>query len=109
MSFIVGNTMAEAKVLLHLQHLDGRHNYFALIKHYEGVGHQALDLIQANQDLQTLFYSGKKKPHMWWEEFETRLTTAFATYDKHEGPIVHSEGNTLCTLLNMVQADFLMV
>ena len=44
---------------------------------------------------------------MWWEEFERRLTSAFAAYTKHEGPATCSPGWKLRTLLRMVQADFL--
>ena len=31
----------------------------------------------AEKDIADLFYVGEKIPHMWWDEFETRLTNAF--------------------------------
>jgi hypothetical protein len=44
---------------------------------------------------------------MWWEEFEKQLTSAFTTYNKREGRVVHSPEMKLRTLLAKVNADFL--
>jgi hypothetical protein len=58
--------------------------------------------------LSTLHYAGEKKPHMWWAEFEKQLTSAFVTYNKREGRVVHSQEMKLRILLTKVTADFLM-
>jgi hypothetical protein len=44
---------------------------------------------------------------MWWEEFEKQLTSAFTTYNKREGRVVHSPDLKPRTLLGKVHADFL--
>ena len=72
------NNTAEAKILPHAGSNDGRLDFVALKEHYEGVGIHSLDLVKADKVLDSLFYSGEKKPHMWWEEFEKQLTKAFA-------------------------------
>jgi hypothetical protein len=57
--------------------------------------------------IKNLFYDGKKPPHMWWAEFEKRLTCAFNTYVKQEGRIVHSNSMKICMLIDKIKADFL--
>ena len=57
--------------------------------------------------LKGLFYSGEKKSHMWWEEFEKKITSDFVAYDKHERRQVHSNEMKLYILLYKVNADFL--
>eukprot|EP00978_Attheya_sp_CCMP212_P040310 scaffold218622_cov31-Attheya_sp.AAC.2 len=47
------------------------------------------------------------RSHMWWEEFEKRLTRAFTAYVKKEGRVVHSEDMKLRTLLSKIKANFL--
>ena len=59
-SFIAGNTTAEAKALPFAHTNNGRATYMALVEHYEGVGHQALDLLKADRDLSTLFILVKR-------------------------------------------------
>jgi hypothetical protein len=66
-----------------------------------------LDITKAELVLSSLYYSGEKKPHMWWEEFEKQLMSAFTTYKKREGRVVHSPEMKLSTLLAKVHADFL--
>jgi hypothetical protein len=75
--------------------------------HYEGVGVHALDITRAESILSTLHYAGEKKTHMWWTEFEKQLTSAFVTYNKREGRVVHSQEMKLRILLMKVTADFL--
>eukprot|EP00978_Attheya_sp_CCMP212_P023203 scaffold70488_cov59-Attheya_sp.AAC.5 len=99
--------MAEAKVEPDAELNDGRRDFRNLRDHYEGIGVHAVDITKADNDLQTLFYAGEKPPHMWWEDFEKRLTKAFTTYVKKEGRIVHSEDMKLRTLLSKIKADFL--
>jgi hypothetical protein len=45
---------------------------------------------------------------MWWEEFERQITSAFITYNKREGRVVHSPEMKLQILLHKVTADFLV-
>ena len=98
---------AEAKILPHGASNDGRLDFIALKEHYEGVGIHSLDLVKADKVLDSLFYSGEKKPHMWWEEFEKQLTKAFAIYDKKENRQVHSDEMKLRILCKKINADFL--
>jgi hypothetical protein len=44
--------------------------FVGLKEHYEGVGVNALDVTHADRLLETLFYSGEKKPTMWQGQFE---------------------------------------
>ena len=78
-----------------------------LIEHYEGVGIHAIDIREADEVLKTLFYAGEKPPHMWWSEFEKRLTRAFNAYVKRERRIVHSDEMKIRMLLDKIKADFL--
>jgi hypothetical protein len=107
-NFISGNETAEAKIQVYEGQNNGRLDFIALKEHYKGVGLHALDITKAETILNTLLYSGKKKPHMWWEEFEKQLTSAFTIFNRIEGRIVHSDEIRLRMLLNKVQADFLV-
>ena len=42
-----------------------------------------------------MFYAGEKKPHMWWEEFESRFIVEFLVIDKQEGWKIHSDKSKL--------------
>jgi hypothetical protein len=90
-NFISGNDTAEAKIQAHEDTKDGRLDYIALREHYKGVGLHTLDVTKAETILTSLFYSGEKKPHMWWEEFEKQLTSAFTIFNHREGRVVLSE------------------
>ena len=105
--FIAGNSTAEAKIQANLAQKNGRLDYFALRDHYEGIGINAVDILKADHTLESLFYSGEKKPHMWWDKFESELTSAFTTYDKKEGRAVYSNEMKLRALLKKINADFL--
>eukprot|EP00978_Attheya_sp_CCMP212_P014772 scaffold37804_cov62-Attheya_sp.AAC.6 len=106
-NLIAGNSTAEAKVEPDAELNDGRSDFRNLRDHYEGIGVHTIDITKAGNDLHTLFYAGEKPPHMWWEEFEKRLTKVFTTYVKKEGRIVHSEDMKLKMLLSKIKADFL--
>lgn len=106
-NFITGNSTAESKVQPLAAHKNGRLDFIALKDHYEGIGVNAIDVLRADKILDSLFYAGEKKPHMWWEEFERQLTSAFTTYDKKEGRKVHSNEMKLRILCRKVNADFL--
>ena len=105
--FISDNDIAESKIQGLSQYNDGRRDFLALKDHYEGVGVNALDVTRADRVLDTLFYSGEKRPHMWWGEFERVLNEAFTIYDRREGRQVHSEHMKLRILCRKVTADFL--
>ena len=45
---------------------------------------------------------------MWWDEFETRLTNAFATINKDAGRPVYTNKSKLRMLNNKIRADFLL-
>ena len=106
-SFINGNKTAEAKILAHADQKNGRLDFVALKEHYEGIGANLKDLISADRTMETLFYSGEKQPHMWWEEFEKQLTKSFTIYERHEGRNVYSDLHKLRILIRKIDADFL--
>ena len=105
--FISGNSNAEAKIQAHLDQCNGRIDFIALLEHYEGIGVHSVDILKADKILESLHYSGEKKPHMWWDQFEIDLNFAFNAYVKKEGRHVHSEEMKLRILLKKVKADFL--
>jgi len=107
MNFIAGNITAETKVLPHASECNGRKDIFSLIEHYEGVGIHSVNVIKAEEIISSLFYSGEKRPHMWWDEFERQLTYAFTIIDKKEGRQVYSDNMKLRIVTKKVQADFL--
>ena len=63
--------------------------------------------MKSEATLKGLFYSGEKKPHMWWEELEKQCISAFVAYYKHEKRKVHLNEMKLCILLDKVNAEFL--
>ena len=60
-NLIAGNATAENKILPYLAENNGRRDYFALKQHYEGVGAHAKALVEAENDIQSLFYTGEKR------------------------------------------------
>ena len=44
-----------------------------------------MDVIQAEDDLANLYYSGEKALIMYWKLFESKLNNAFAIIKKAEG------------------------
>jgi hypothetical protein len=107
LNFVTGNDTAEAKIQGLSRPNDGREAFKRLTEHYEGVGIHAIDIREADEVLKTLFYGGEKPPHMWWSEFEKRLTRAFNAYVKREGRIVHSDSMKIRMLVDKIKADFL--
>ena len=107
LNFVTGNDTAEAKIQGLNRPNDGREAFKRLIEHYEGVGIHAIDIREADKVLKTLFYAGEKPPHMWWSEFEKRLTGAFTAYVKRERHVVHSDEMKIRMLLDKIKADFL--
>ena len=105
--FISENNVAEQKVLPFKDDNNGRLDFIALRDFYEGVGANARATLSAESDLQDMFYAGEKPPHMWWDEFEIRLTNAFAVVDKEAGRQVHTDEMKLRLLNRKIRADFL--
>jgi hypothetical protein len=59
-NFISENATAENKILPYLAENNGRKDYLALKQHYEGVGAHTKSMVEAENDIETLFYSGKR-------------------------------------------------
>ena len=89
--FITGNHVAESKIQPRLTDTNGRVDFKLLVAHYEGVGINSVDVLRAERIIETLHYSGEKKPHMWWSEFEIQLDFAFTALQKDENRQVYSE------------------
>jgi hypothetical protein len=106
-NFVSGNDTAEAKIQGLQRPNDGREAIKRLIEHSEAVGIHAIDIREADEVLKNLFYAGEKPPHMWWSEFEKRLTRAFNAYVKREGQIVHSDSMKIRMLIDKVKSEFL--
>ena len=106
-NFVSGNDTAEAKIQGLTRPNDGREAFKRLVEHYEGVGIHAIDIREADEVIKNLFYAGEKPPHMWWAEFEKKLTRAFNAYVKREGRIVHSDAMKIRMLIDKIKADFL--
>lgn len=106
-NFTSGNNVAEVKMLPHAHLRNGRLDFKALKAHYEGVGVHSINVIKAEETIKNLFYSGEKKPHMWWDEFEKQLTHAFINIHKKEGQEVYSNEMKLRILHQKINADFL--
>lgn len=106
-NFTSGNDTAEIKMLPNAACKNGRLDYRALQEHYEGTGVNAINIIKAEDVLKNLFYAGEKKPAMWWDEFEKRLTHAFTIIHKKEKRSVYSNEMKLRVLITKINADFL--
>ena len=106
-NFVAGNDTAEVKMLPHADEQDGRLDIIALKDHYEGTGVNALNILRAEDTIKNVFYTGEKKPTMWWEEFEKRLTQAFAVIDRKERRQVYSNEMKLRLLTHKINVDFL--
>jgi hypothetical protein len=104
---LTGNSVAEQKLLPHNNLNDGRVDFNVLKDYYEGVGANAKAVLEAETDIQNMFYSGEKRPTMWWDQFEARLTNAFAILDKDAGHQIYTDVMKLRMLNTKVKADFL--
>ena len=106
-NYMSGNTTAEVNLLPHVNANDGRRDFKSLKDHYEGVGVNAVGVLEAEETIRSLHYSGEKKPHMWWDEFEKKLTHAFTIMDKKERRTVYSDEMKLRMLAQKINVDFL--
>ena len=50
--------------------------------HYEEVGGNALDIFKSDKISYSILYTGYRKSHMWWGEFERLLNEYFTIYDR---------------------------
>ena len=66
-----------------------------------------ISVLKAEEVIRSLHYSGEKKSHMWWDEFEKRLTHAFTMLDRDEGRSVYSDEMKLRMLNQKINVDFL--
>ena len=85
-NFIAGNETAESKIMAFADQADGRLDFKALQDHYEGVGINAIAIKEADDVIENLQYSGERKPTMWSDEFERKLTMSFNIHDKKRAP-----------------------
>ena len=106
-NFMSGNETAEVKMLPHASFTNGRLDFRALQEHYEGVGVNAINVIKAEETIKNLFYAGEKKPAMWWDEFEKRLSHSFTIIHKKEKREVYSNEMKLRVLIQKINVDFL--
>ena len=67
-NFMAGNETTESKMLPYVNESNGRKDFLALKEHYEGIAINAVNVIKAEESIRTLYYSGEKKSHMWWDE-----------------------------------------
>lgn len=104
---IVGNTQAETKIQTIPQLQDGRAMFQALDEYYLGVGVFANQTTMAEKIILSVYYTGEEKPHMWWDHFEQKLTSAYAIIDRNEQRQVYSNAQKLRALVGKIQADFL--
>ena len=106
-NFTAGNEKAESKLLAIADQNNGPLDFKALQEHYEGVGINSIAIRDADNIIEKSQYSGERRPTMWWDTFEKRLTMAFNVYDKKERRQVYSDEMKLRILGRQVDADFL--
>ena len=101
------NPEAEDLIKLNEKDADSRKDWKDLQLKYEGQGMFALEIKEAKRTLENLVYTGERPPQMYWIKFEQQLNTAFATYVKVEGRIVHLKIMKLTHLMTKVKCDSL--
>ena len=102
------NNVAEQNILPHQDNTNVGEDFLALKYFYEGIGANAKTVLAAKNNIQELYYTGKKKPNMWWDEFEISMTNAFAIVDKDAAWQLNIYESKLHRLNNKVRADFLI-
>mmetsp|Transcript_20481 Transcript_20481/g.48185 ORF Transcript_20481/g.48185 Transcript_20481/m.48185 type:complete len:338 (+) Transcript_20481:1-1014(+) len=85
----------------------GQASWLALQTHYQGSGAYKTNMINAERVLDTLIYTGERKPQMWWLEFARQLNSAFATIEGHDGGRVFTEDFKLRKLIDKIKCDWL--
>jgi hypothetical protein len=100
---------ANAKIQSIVDQNDGRLMFTTLSEHYVGSGLFANDITRANSIIETIFYTGEKPPHMWWDKFKADLEWAYNKVQSKATPgrIVYTEEDKLRKLPDRIKADFL--
>ena len=106
-SLISENTVDEQKIFPYNDNVNVQEEFLALKDFYKGVGTNSKATISADNDIQELFYTGEKKPHVWWDESEIRLNNSFAIIDKDAGRQIHTNESKLRLLNKNIRAKFL--
>jgi hypothetical protein len=106
---LVSNLTCNAKIQSIVDQNDGRLMYTTLRDHYVGSGLFANDITRANTIIETIFYTGEKPPHMWWDKFKADLKWAYNKIQTKAtvGRIVYTEEDKLRKLPDRIKADFL--
>ena len=104
---IVGNETAETKVQSNADQQNGRAIVLSLNELYAGSGLYAIDLVRAEKIVRDSFYAGEKRPHMWWDRYESDLVWAYATIDLDAGRQVYNDDHKIRRMLKSIRADFL--
>jgi hypothetical protein len=106
---LVSNLTCNAKIQSIVDQNDGRLMYTTLRDHYVGSGLFANDITRANTIIETIFYTGEKPPHMWWDKFKADLEWAYNKIQTKAtvGRIVYTEEDKLRKLPDRIKADFL--
>ena len=102
------NSVEKQKILTYKDSSDRRVDFMALQEYYKGVGANYKSILTSERDLQDLFYSGEKPPHMWWDRFEVRITNMFTIIDKDAGRKVHTDEIKIRLLNLKAKANFLV-
>ena len=84
-----------------------REDFLALEYLYGGVRKNSKAVLAAKNNIQDLFYAVKNKPHMWWNEFEIRMTNKFEIFNKDSGHQVHIDKLKLYLINKNIHANFL--
>ena len=105
-NFVAGNETAESKIMAFVDQANGRLDLKALQDHYEGVGINAIAIKEADDVIENLNYTGERKPTMWWDEFERKLTTSFNIYEKKKRRQVYSDEMKLRIFMSETQCRF---
>jgi Reverse transcriptase (RNA-dependent DNA polymerase) len=106
---LVSSLTANAKIQSIMDQNNGRLMFTTLRDHYVGSGLFANDITRATNIIETIFYTGEKPPHMWWDKFKADLEWAYNKIQTKAtlGRVVYTEEDKLRKLPDRIKADFL--
>jgi hypothetical protein len=106
---LVSSLTANAKIQSIVDQNNGRLMFTTLRDHYVGSGLFANDITRATNTIETIFYTGEKPPHMWWDKFKADLEWAYNKIQTKAtlGRVVYTEEDKLRKLPDRIKADFL--
>ena len=84
-----------------------RVDFMALKEYYKVVRDNAKSILTSERDVQDLFQSREKPPHMWWYQFKVRIKNVLAVIDKNIGRLVHTYHMKLRVLKKKSNMNFL--